>query len=862
MTNQSGRNCLDPVRFPKRISNRPGLPRISYRIGTYADFRRAIMRRIDESSTLSAWTHREGDDPGIALLEGACILGDILTLYQEVYANEAYLRTARWRESVADLVQLTGYRLSPGVGGRAVFAFAFKGERPATIPAGFSVKAEVEGLNDPVVFETTDSALAHPSLNAFHLYRPHRFASIDNHTNVFSVERAALKGQDLEITAGDRLLLAQDPESPASKRQIVVVKQVKEHLDRLEIEVEGRWRQGAVSASLQGYKLGRTFRHFGYNGPSEKISVDGEDVVTEPVSFERQLQLKPYTFWVIVPGYNPLASFAAMPLSAEVDDITVGTRLLVELQLGSTAAVGGSMYLFERIVEDVESASLSWGAMSGGSTVLTLDTAPVFDTNYYTDIRSVSLHEVNGAPFVVTGRREATSGTDLTTLYYFGDSDSYQLLHERTLLFEKPDGTAGQAAVSVEASSAVSGAALRPVHLTEELEGFHPDDFPHVDEGLVTVYGNLVEATQGKTEDEAVLGNGDSRETFQTFKLPKAPLTYSNEVGAMPPEVPQLEVFVDDRRWEQVPSFFGERPDTEIYVVREDAEGNSWIQFGDGKTGRRLPSGLENVVARYRTGTGAHGPRKEDSAVQPRDRLDRLDAVYLPGAASGGDEPEQQEMAREAAPGKMQSLGRLVSLKDYEYEALAIAGVSRAQALWGLFDNVPAIQLTLLMERGRDAEIDDVRRIISEYSRCQGAERFPVHVRQGRRRYVYVDVTVRMDAVLREQRVKDAVRKALGAGDGDESNGQGLFSPAHRCFGESERATKIEGIVQNVEGVQWVRATAFGAFEESADPAVLDNRSDVVTREEVVSCDSACVLVLQNSNLRLNITRGSNPETC
>ena len=44
---------------------------------------------------LAHWTHREPDDPGIALLEVGAVLGDILTFYQELYANEAYLRTAQ-----------------------------------------------------------------------------------------------------------------------------------------------------------------------------------------------------------------------------------------------------------------------------------------------------------------------------------------------------------------------------------------------------------------------------------------------------------------------------------------------------------------------------------------------------------------------------------------------------------------------------------------------------------------------------------------------------------------------------------------------------------------------------------------------
>ena len=78
----------DPFVFPRRVENRPGLPRIAYRIGRYADFVEAMLRGIDAAPELLAWTHRDADDPGIALLQGAAVLGDILTFYQEHYANE------------------------------------------------------------------------------------------------------------------------------------------------------------------------------------------------------------------------------------------------------------------------------------------------------------------------------------------------------------------------------------------------------------------------------------------------------------------------------------------------------------------------------------------------------------------------------------------------------------------------------------------------------------------------------------------------------------------------------------------------------------------------------------------------------
>ncbi|MGZ5207232.1 MAG: hypothetical protein ACXWCI_20120, partial [Caldimonas sp.] len=97
-------DCARDPAFPRAIFNRPGLDAIDYRIGDYIAMRAHILAQIDADPALAGWTHRLPDDPGIALVEAAAIVGDILALYQETYANEAYLRTAQWRDSVAELV--------------------------------------------------------------------------------------------------------------------------------------------------------------------------------------------------------------------------------------------------------------------------------------------------------------------------------------------------------------------------------------------------------------------------------------------------------------------------------------------------------------------------------------------------------------------------------------------------------------------------------------------------------------------------------------------------------------------------------------------------------------------------------------
>ena len=145
-------DCDRPPLFPAEIWNRPGLSRFGYRIGDYATMRAHMLDRLVKAPALAGWTHLGPDEPGIALLEGTALVGDILTFYQELYGNETKLPTADWQESVFDLVRLTGYRPAPGLGGVTVFALEV--DARVVVPAGFAFQAKLEGFDKPSIFET------------------------------------------------------------------------------------------------------------------------------------------------------------------------------------------------------------------------------------------------------------------------------------------------------------------------------------------------------------------------------------------------------------------------------------------------------------------------------------------------------------------------------------------------------------------------------------------------------------------------------------------------------------------------------------------------------------------------------------
>jgi len=231
-----------------------------------------------------------------------------------------------------------------------------------------------------------------------------------------------------------------------------------------------------------------------------------------------------------------------------------------------------------------------------------------------------------------------------------------------------------------------------------------------------------------------------------------------------------------------------------------------------------------------------------------------------------GAPPEEGANARDAAPGKVQSLDRLVSLRDFETEALAIAGVSKAAAAWELVNHVPAVQVTVLMDTGRAAEIAQVQNGLNLSNRCRGPQRFPVIVHPGTRAYIYVNATYALSPTYQEALVTKAIKAALGVA-GEESAGvdgsTGLLGMRQRAFGEREYATRIAGAIQVVEGVSWAKVTALGPMIGSGDdPAALTFPASPLLLLDLVPCDSDKILALYSAHLQLSLSAPPAAKEC
>ncbi|TGX52365.1 putative baseplate assembly protein [Sphingomonas gei] len=215
---------------PRPVANRPGLTRLSARIGTHADFLETMQARLsthalaDGARPLSALRTRDPADASIALLDAFAVAGDVLTFYQERIAGEGYLRTATQGRSVRELARLIGYEPSPGVSASTYLAFTLDSEpeTPVTIAAGTGAKSLPRQNELPQIFETSRdlAARARWNLLGIRTSEPERGQNRDEDDNTKDLYFA---GTDTGLKPGDALLFQYGESTPVPMRVLSAV---------------------------------------------------------------------------------------------------------------------------------------------------------------------------------------------------------------------------------------------------------------------------------------------------------------------------------------------------------------------------------------------------------------------------------------------------------------------------------------------------------------------------------------------------------------------------------------------------------------------------------------------------------------
>jgi predicted phage baseplate assembly protein len=306
----------------------------------------------------------------------------------------------------------------------------------------------------------------------------------------------------------------------------------------------------------------------------------------------------------------------------------------------------------------------------------------------------------------------------------------------------------------------------------------------------VRIAANVAAATHGESTGEA-LGSGNAGQALQHFPLRKSPLTYVY-ADEPPGRRSTLELRVDGLRWDEVDFLFGHGPDERVYTVRVDEDANADVQFGDGRTGARLPTGPENVRAAYRTGLGRDGNLDAGAITLLTARPLGVRSVTNPIPATGGTDPEEMVDARTNAPLTVLTLGRIVSLDDYADFARAFEGVAKAHSTWVWGSGGREVLLTVAGTDGADVpDTGPVHRKLLDAIAKAGDPHVTVNLRSYEPVPFRLAATIGRDPALLAETVLAAAEAAL----------REHFGFAARAFGQHVPLSEVLAVLHGVRGV-------------------------------------------------------------
>lgn len=176
-----------------------------------------------------------------------------------------------------------------------------------------------------------------------------------------------------------------------------------------------------------------------------------------------------------------------------------------------------------------------------------------------------------------------------------------------------------------------------------------------------------VTATQGYTIAGEVLGVSTGSPN-QIFKLIESPVIKDS-----------VQIFVNGVQYTYSPALIGNTIYDPVFTTVNDAEGSTYVIFGDG-VGGRIPTTAGTITATYRVGAGAGGNIPANKLTFFLTNALAGVTVNNQAAAVGGEDEESTDSIKTNAPLALRALNRAVSLRDYASLALQVPGVAKAIA--------------------------------------------------------------------------------------------------------------------------------------------------------------------------------------
>ena len=377
------------------------------------------------------------------------------------------------------------------------------------------------------------------------------------------------------------------------------------------------------------------------------------------------------------------------------------------------------------------------------------------------------------------------SSTHTSILSVLLDESAATLVPGRRFWIESDTDAALVTLTEVEAFDETDGVVRLKV--TPSLDG---QDFPKAD---TWVYGNVVRAGHGESKGEQVLGSGDRVQANPTFLIEKTDLAYVQDVNFGSGVKAAIDIVVDGRVWTQVDNLRNSDATDRHYSTRLTETGELIVQFGDGRQGRRLPTGSNNVRLRSRHGHGLGGNLAAHNLSKLKKPHPLVDGLMQPVDAAGGGEAEDLEQVRDHAPSSVLTLKRAVSLSDFGRLCESYSSVWRARAL-RLPDTPGAsdrIEVRVVPAGG--GPLGDLEESLWQTLSQHTHPGVLVSLADYEPLLVCFDITIRVDAEAFEpELVREAVRQAL----------IDAFSLERAHFAEPLFRSRVFEVVEGVQGVK------------------------------------------------------------
>jgi len=755
---------------PQVIFNPPGRGELAYRVGDYLTFCQALLFSRPNETELIHWRPNARGDLALQMVEWWAYLADILTFYNERAANQAYLRTADLPESLQRLIRILGYRPRPGIGARGTLAALMSKPSPSfTLPQGFPIQSKPGPGKQPQIFELdADTPVSLPDAASV-AAEP---VSVSLNDPKAPVNSLLLQGSVSKVKVGDELLVVASKWDPSSQDyRLATVQDVQQEKvphgnPNTRVIFHDSLNLSQTATNYQLLKSVQSAHLWSYPtaDPSVVLTPDGSQVHLESIT--RQIKVGDKVLFEIPNGTPQRQLVKVTSYSEIVWNANTKCRLDPTQPPPDTTPPTPAVPIPHTIIGPTPDQPGNWGI---GQTLVRYA---------WQDVGKL----IEAPSQSVSGPSVATSITSPITS-----------LPNKTVpvLLEDANGQ------GVSASATVGDSNLQMSDISDPNAKL---------KAPLQVLFNLLSVSRGKSVPNEILGSGDATVAGQEFVLQKSPLTYLQSADSSSGEdyKSTLRIWVNNIEWKEVPSFYDQPADAHIFVTREDENNMTHVQFGDGINGARLPSGVNNVFAQYRYGSGADAPDAGQLTVitQP---WPNLKAIHNPVAVGGGADPDAPKKIRRYAPQSVLTFGRAISGDDYETIAAQAPGVRRARAYWTWNAEQQRTLATIYVG-------DDHNAVESAKLALRGAEdpNRPALVKQAIAVPIQLSLALRIDPTYIASVVITAVTAALL----DDDNG--LFGINVIGIGQPIYQSQIYAACMSVPGVQAVHS-----FHFSLDSAIL-----------------------------------------